>query len=465
MVALSSPHFVIFPFMAQGHTIPLLYLARLLWQRQISVTIFTTPANSPLVRATLQDTSVSILVLPFPETIDGIPSGVENTDKLPSMLLLTQFATATKLMQPQFEKTLDDLKPPVSCIISDTFMGWTQTSAAKKGIPRISFFGMSGFGMTMCEILVRQRPHSLTTTPDEPFSIPNFPKLTLTRNYFDPPFDQLEPKGPWVDFMIEQIIALGNSYCLIVNSFYELEQGYIDHWNQYIGPKALCIGPFCTAKPMILEEDQSIKPKWKHWLDEKMKSGDPVLYVAFGTQAEISKEQILEIAKGLEQSEVNFLWVIRSKGMEILEGFEERVKSRGLIVREWVDQMEILRHKSVKGFLSHCGWNSVTESICAGVPILAMPFMAEQYLNARLIAEEFGAGLRIWPSNGSVKGFVKSEEVEKRVREMMDGENGKEIREKMTKVREAADAAMKEGGSSWQTLDQLILDVTNYQTD
>ncbi|KAL3510803.1 hypothetical protein ACH5RR_030204 [Cinchona calisaya] len=82
--------------------------------------------------------------------------------------------------------------------------------------------------------------------------------------------------------------------------------------------------------------------------------------------------------------------------------------------------------------------------------------MAEQYLNARLITEEFGVGLRIRPSNGSVRGFVKSEEVEKRVREMMDGKNGEEMRKKMKKVGEAACAAMKEGGSSWQTLDQLI---------
>jgi hypothetical protein len=40
-----------------------------------------------------------------------------------------------------------------------------------------------------------------------------------------------------------------------------------------------------------------------------------------------------------------------------------------MVVREWVDQWKILRHACAKGFLSHCGWNSVLESVTAGVPL------------------------------------------------------------------------------------------------
>lgn len=463
MVAISSPHFVIFPFMAQGHTIPLLYLARLLWQRHVHVTVFTTSANSPSIRSALHDTSISVIELPFPANIDGIPPGVENTDKLPSMSLFCEFAKATNLMQPQFENALEDLKP-IGCIISDAFLGWTQDSAAKLGIPRIGFYGMSSFASTMYVILCQDRPHALTTSLDEPFSIPNFPKLSLTRNDFEPPFNELEPKGPWVEFMIEQNIAMAKSYGIILNSFNELEPAYTDYWNRCIGPKAWCLGPFAAVKPPVLPEETA-KPKWRLWLDEKLKNGEPVLYVAFGTQAEVSQEQLLEIAEGLEQSKVNFLWVTKSKRRETLEGFEERVKDKGMIVREWVDQMEILRHESINGFLSHCGWNSVTESICAGVPILALPFMAEQHLNARFVAEEIGVGLRIMPSNGSMRGFVKSNEVEKRVRELMEGTKREEIRKKVKKFAEAACGATREGGSSWRNLDQLIRDVINYQAN
>ncbi|KAG5617624.1 hypothetical protein H5410_017448 [Solanum commersonii] len=138
--------------------------------------------------------------------------------------------------------------------------------------------------------------------------------------------------------------------------------------------------------------------------------------------------------QGLELSNTRFLWVTRQNVIEHLAGLEDRVKNRALIVKEWVDQNEVLNHKSNKGFLSHCGWNSILESICAKVPILALPFMAEQHLNARMVTEEIGVGLSIMPRNGSVRGFVEAEEVEKMVRELMEGEKGEMVRKNWEKM-------------------------------
>ncbi|KAJ0053312.1 hypothetical protein Pint_02687 [Pistacia integerrima] len=168
---------------------------------------------------------------------------------------------------------------------------------------------------------------------------------------------------------------------------------------------------------------------------------------------------------GLEESKVNFLWVIRNDETEVGEGFEEKVKERGMVVREWVNQREILLHESVKGFLSHCGWNSVLESICAGVPILAWPIMAEQALNAKMVAEEIKVGLRVESCDGSVMGgFVKWEELVKKVRELMVGENVKELRKKVKELSEGAKKAMEEEkGLSWHTLDTLIAEACNFQ--
>ncbi|KAL2492731.1 UDP-glycosyltransferase 90A1 [Abeliophyllum distichum] len=217
--------------------------------------------------------------------------------------------------------------------------------------------------------------------------------------------------------MVEQVLAMDKSHGFIVNSFYELESTYVDYWSQKIGPKAWCVGPLCVAKPPSAAVREKLL--YMQWLDGKFAEDEPVLYVSFGTQAKLSPEQLHEIATGLEKSQ----------------------------------------HKAVKGFLSHCGWNSVMESLSANVPILAFPMMAEQHLNARLVVEETGLGLRIMPSNGSVRGFVAAENVEKMVKEFMEGEKGKAVRRKVEEISDVACAATEEGGSSWRSLNFLIDDV------
>ncbi|KAH0781375.1 hypothetical protein KY290_000973 [Solanum tuberosum] len=182
-----------------------------------------------------------------------------------------------------------------------------------------------------------------------------------------------------------------------------------------------------------LNAEMQIQPKVIYKIDVAI-AVLPTEDETFGTQADISAEQIQENARGLELSNTCFLWVTRQNVIEHLAGLEDRVKNRALTVKEWVDQNEVLNHKSIKGFLSHCGWNSILKSICAKVPILALPFMAEQHLNARMVTEEIGVGLRIMPRNGSVRGFVEAEEVEKMVRELMEGEKGKMVRKNLEKM-------------------------------
>lgn len=302
----------------------------------------------------------------------------------------------------------------------------------------------------MYQILGTEKPHAGTCSADEPFPMPGFPHWKLTRNDFDPSFNQIEPSGPYFEFMEEQIIAMAMSHGMVVNSFYELEKCYVDFWNEKIGPKCWCVGPLCAAA------QPPEKPFSIPFLDEKMAAGEPVLYVAFGTQAGVSEGQLREIANGLEQSGVSFIWVLKPNGIEFIEDFEQRVKNRGIIVKEWVDQLQILKHESVNAFLSHCGWNSVSESISAGVAIIALPLFAEQHMNARFVVEELGVGLRIMPAGGSVRGFVTAGEVERVVREMMSGERGAEARRKAAEYGKSAGDAMGEGGSSVHTLDLLI---------
>ncbi|CAI9763202.1 unnamed protein product [Fraxinus pennsylvanica] len=220
---------------------------------------------------------------------------------------------------------------------------------------------------------------------------------------------------------METIIALWNSYGQLVNSFYELEPRFVDYWNRESKPKVFRVGPLCLN--LSPETEPNLHKEYCrciHWLDQKLRQGRPVLYIAFGSQAEISPEQLSEIAGGLEESEVSFLWV---------------------------------------GFLSHCGWNSVLESICAEVPILAWPMMTEQHLNARMVVEEIKIGLRVVTINGSGNGFVRSKNLKNKVKELMEGEKRNELRKNLKELAEMARNSMKEGGSSWLALNQLIKEI------
>ncbi|KAH8960809.1 hypothetical protein BDL97_05G016900 [Sphagnum fallax] len=134
--------------------------------------------------------------------------------------------------------------------------------------------------------------------------------------------------------------------------------------------------------------------------------------------------QILDLAAGIEASNQPFLQILRSPdapmvthgcdgGLPALEflppGFEECTKDRGMIFSGWAPQVEILYHPAVGGFLSHSGWNSVLESICAGIPILSWPMVSEQKLICRFLVDTAKLGIEIQKNKD---GLVTKEEVE-----------------------------------------------------
>ncbi|KAG5574889.1 hypothetical protein H5410_055023 [Solanum commersonii] len=128
------------------------------------------------------------------------------------------------------------------------------------------------------------------------------------------------------------------------------------------------------------------------WLGTKDENS--TVFVSFGSEYFLSKEDMEEVALGLELSNANFIWVVKfPKGEEqnlkdaLPKGFLERIGERGKVLDKFAPQLRILNHTSTGEFISHCGWNSVMESIDFGVPIIAMPMHLDQPMNARLIVE------------------------------------------------------------------------------
>ncbi|KAJ4807502.1 Glycosyltransferase [Rhynchospora pubera] len=455
MTCSSLLHIAIFPFMSKGHTIPLLHLARLLCERRLvsQVTIFTTPHNASFLRTILTSCTadeINIIPLDFP---DDLP---QSLDKVTSLTSFVSFVRSLELLQPKFEETMKLLSPPVAFLISDPFLVWPNKSAKQLAIPNISFDGMGCFTNTIKNLLQKHKPHAHLTRDDlRPFAIPGFPNIELTMAELTEPNDAPNERGPVHEYDAQIVKAMSESDGQLFNSFYELEAPYRDYWEAFIGPKPWCVGPLCLAVSDTYPSEQT---PWITWLDSKLKTNTPVLYISFGTQAAVPENQLKELTSALENSKVNFLWALKENESCIDINFKDRTKNHGYIVREWVDQLQILRHESVKGFMTHCGWNSVLEGICCSVPFITWPLMADQHINSKYVVDELKIGIRIRARDGTRDGLVEREDLEVAIEELMSSNGkGQELRQNVENLAtQARHAMLEEGGSSWKTLKQMI---------
>jgi UDP:flavonoid glycosyltransferase YjiC (YdhE family) len=139
------------------------------------------------------------------------------------------------------------------------------------------------------------------------------------------------------------------------------------------------------------------------------------------------------------------------------EGFLERTKGRGFVVKSWAPQLDVLRHPATGAFVTHCGWNSTLEAIVAGVPMLCWPLGAEQKMNKVLMVDDdMGIGVEL---EGYNAGFVKAEEIEAKVKLVLESGDGRAVRERAADLKKEADAAMEDGGSSRVAFLQFLSDV------
>uniref|UniRef100_A0A453RBH1 Glycosyltransferase n=1 Tax=Aegilops tauschii subsp. strangulata TaxID=200361 RepID=A0A453RBH1_AEGTS len=454
-------HVAMLPFMAKGHAMPLLHLACLLLGSRVAsaVTFFTTPRNAPFIRAGLVGTGAADIVeLPFPS--EDAP---QSTDELPSLTHLVDFVSVVAALGPAFADALTALEPRPDMLVHDGFIVWAKDVADKLGMPLLITLGIGGFTLYVYGAVMTHKPQALPSSPTEPFPVPALPDLCITMADLGRPFDVPEPAGPHWYFVCESCNNMYSSRGIIANSFSELESVYIDLWNKNRGfdIKMWPIGPLCLAvpKPAVQSKDDR---EISDWLDSRLAMDRPVLYVAFGSQAELSRAQLEEIAVGLDHSGVDFLWVVRSKWFDKGIGFNDRFGDRGKVVGGFINQLGVLGHKSVKGFFTHCGWNSVLESITMGVPILAFPMAAEQKLNTKFVVDVIHMGLRVWLTGDADKeggGLVVCGDVQVLARELIFGEEGRHAAARASELFVSSRKAMEVGGSSCENLAKMVQEV------
>ncbi|XP_062177295.1 scopoletin glucosyltransferase-like [Alnus glutinosa] len=479
-------HVLFFPLMAQGHILPTLDMVRLFAARGVKTTIVTTPHNAPLFTKTIESTQnspskITLEFIKFPAKEVGLPEGLENLDSVTNQELHRKFFDALSLLQQPLEDLIQELRP--RALVADMFFPWATDTASKFGIPRLVFHGTSFVSMCAMESIKQHEPHKSVSSDTEPFVLPGLPdQIKLTRMQLADHL-RLGMENTLTRLLGRAGEAEKRSFGMIVNSFYELEPRYVDHYRKVIGRKAWHIGPLSLCNKNAedkaqrggnvnapsIDEHECLK-----WLASKKPNS--VVYICFGTVSKFPPSQLQEIALALEASEQQFIWVVRKDkndhGQEknneewLPEGYEKRMEGKGLIIRGWAPQVLILDHEAVGGFVTHCGWNSALEGISAGLPMVTWPVFAEQFYNEKLITDvlKIGVGVGVQQWVRLVGDRIKREAIEKAVKEITVGERAEEMRSRAKVFGEMARRAVEEGGSSYSDLGALIEELRSYRS-
>ncbi|KAH0666876.1 hypothetical protein KY285_028082 [Solanum tuberosum] len=193
-----------------------------------------------------------------------------------------------------------------------------------------------------------------------PFVIPDLPdRIEVTKCQLPGAFN---PGTHCIQDIRDKIRAAEiRAYGVVINTFEELEQRYVDEFRKLKDGRVWCIGPLCLWNTDNLDKAQR------------------------GNKTSFDKEDIIKAGEGQAPIED---WISKNR-------FEKRTKERGLLIRGWAPQVLILSHPAIGGFLTHCGWNSTLEGIAASVPMITWPLFSEQFLNERFLVHVLKTGVSV----------------------------------------------------------------------
>ncbi|XVF30093.1 hypothetical protein REPUB_Repub16aG0027200 [Reevesia pubescens] len=464
---------VLYPSPGLGHVVSMVEFGKLILQHsnhQFSITILLTTGfwDTPSIISYINSVSQAYTSISFRR----FPSiSVDVSQNCSGVAILFQFI---RLHTPNAFHSLQEISKTlkISAFVIDLFC--TSTLSISKDLKIPTFYFYTSGASTLAAFFQFPKLHEQTTGSfkdlhDMVFHFQGVPPLKAVHL----PEPLLERQDPaYHDFMYF-CSGLPQSDGIIVNTFEDLEPISIKCIADGLclvdarTPPTFYIGPLIAASSSSKAENEHFCLSWL----EKQPSKS-VVFLCFGSRGTFSPTQVKEIAKGLERGGQRFLWVVKNPpninektnqaedspdvDLDYLlpEGFMERTKDRGLIVKSFAPQVAVLNKDSIGGFVTHCGWNSILEAVVAGVPMIAWPLYAEQHLNRNILVQDMKMAIQVEQRDGD--GFVSGIELETRVRELMESDNGKEIRERSLKMREKALAAWDPPGSSTKALTKLI---------
>ncbi|CAL1403513.1 unnamed protein product [Linum trigynum] len=477
MKTTTTAELVFVPAPAAGHLFSAVELAKQLvtHDQRLSVTICVTTMLTAGFKAaidpTADDSSVASRIRLIDLPIVKLPPNTNPSETLPSILEASSASIkkiASDIIRRRTESSDDS--PRLAGFVIDMFCTRMIDVAGELGVPCYVFYtsgaNFLGFMLHLQALYDEGKLGDLAELKDNGFEM-EIPSLKKPLPCKCLPSAVVEKE--WLPLLIDNTRRLREVRGIAVNSFLELEPHAIDFLSTGgIIPPVYPVGPILNLKAVQGNEEVM------EWLDDQPAAS--VVFLCFGSMGSFGKEQVTEIAVALERCGQRFLWSLRRSPeagkvgppseyedfdeAPLPAGFLDRVSGIGKVIG-WAPQTAVLRHEAVGGFVSHCGWNSVLESIWFGVPVGAWPMYAEQQLNAFQLVEELGLAEEIkmdyrW-DGGTV---VTAEEIEGGIRRLMAAENDEGRKSKTVKeVSEMSKKALMEGGSSCSSMSRFIQDV------
>ncbi|XP_043699025.1 UDP-glycosyltransferase 87A1-like isoform X2 [Telopea speciosissima] len=453
----SSCHVVAMPYPGRGHINPMMNLCKLLAARGRSgdddekkgdmvITFVVTEEWLSFIGSDPKPTNIQLRSIP-----NVIPSEKGRAGDFAGFIK----AVMTKMEGP-FEELLDQLETPPTAIITDTYLSWAVAVGNRRNISVASLCTNSPSFFSVIyhfDLLVQNGHYPVDLSEKEGERISYIPGVSsicladLPRGSNDPTKEVLEP-------ILKISSSVAKAQCLLLTSFYELDTQATDALRAILPFPVYPVGPsipHMTLKDTIDGDDDYMK-----WLNSQ--STGSVLYVSLGSFLSVSSAQMDEIAAGLHDSGVPFLWVAQQDTSRL----QKACGDKGLVI-PWCNQLRVLCHSSLGGFWTHCGWNSTLEAVFVGVPILAFPIFWDQIPNSKLIADDLRIGWRV-KREMDIDKLVKREEICRTVQCFMNSneEENKEMRRRARELQDSCRQAIEKGGSSETNLDAFVQDILQY---
>eukprot|EP00250_Pteridium_aquilinum_P019017 c24254_g1_i3 orf=114-1562(+) len=476
---MAQPHVVIFPYDEQSHINSAFALGRALACRGMHVTGLLSAtryahSSSSTLRGTAADESSLFQVKVIPDNGEVGDGGIDDIE-----VYFKQYTLQG--LERGVEEVMQRLQPRPSCLISDFLYPWSHDLAGRLCLPCFQFSVVPAITILIALHLPTFIAKGLLPfKPGMEDEVVDFiPGLPKGFQFGDIPMDLFTQDNKHVEVLLRVQSGLRRGAVLLINTVYELEPDILDGISME-GLSVYAVGPLSSMDwegkyhlnaSLYVEEEGCLR-----WLDTQRCS--TVVYAAFGSIISLSKEEIEEVAFGLEACGQPFLWVLRGQppsrvcGDGVVDnpmsalpaGFLERTKERGRVAA-WAPQPLVLSHSSIGCFISHCGMSSVLEALWAGVPMIGgFCKISDQNTVFRIVTKDWGVAMALADGGGEAAERVSAPlrtAVERCVKEVMHGERGVALSQKVGQLKSMIRKAVQPEGSSYLSLMNLVNAVTS----